>query len=235
VDLKSGAVRAVHATPRWRHGSRGVLAPPDFMPAIRARGLQDDFAWAMLQQCAVQGRAWHDAGRKLAVCAELGFDGLADVQLAARIRQTADDAGLESRHLVLGVPEAALAGAPARVLENLARLRMDGFGLAIEKFGKGRMDVERLATVAFTEVRIRSSFVANAHDDHGARAGLAVALDHARQLHLKAVAEGVASKEEWRLLHDWGCHYGAGPFIADPMPAEAVLPWLARWSGATIR
>ena len=34
--------------------------------------------------------------------------------------------------------------------ENLARLRMDGFGLANDDFGSGQMAVEQLSLVAFT-------------------------------------------------------------------------------------
>ncbi len=67
------------------------------------------------------------------------------------------------------------------------------------------------------------------------RAGLAVGLEAASQLKLITVADGIRSKEEWRLLHEWGCHLGQGPFISAPLEAGAVPAWLSRWRGTTFR
>lgn len=235
VRLNTGAVVAMDAKPRWRHPTRGLLEPADFMPSMAARGLQDDFAWLVLQKCVAQCRAWRGAGLDLAVAAPLLFSSLTDTQMAARIRQIAANEEVEPRHLVLGVREDALNTGQARALENLARLRVEGFGLAIDDFGSGPMEIERLAMVAFTEVKILSTFVSGAHRDEGVRAGLAVGLEMAQQLKLRAIAAGISSKDEWELLHDWGCEQGQGPFIAEAMPAQAVESWLPRWQGTTIR
>jgi len=235
VDLQTGTVRAMEATPRWRHPSRGTLAPEDFLPSMAARGLRDDFVWLMLQKAVAQCRTWRQAGLDLLVAAPIAFDTLTDLQMAVRIRQLAQNEGVEPRHLMLGVAEQTLQVDQARALENLARLRMDGFGLAIVDFGSGAMALEQLSQVAFTELKIRSAFVTGVDRDQAARAGLAVALDLAGQLKLRTVAEGIASKDEWQLLHSWGCHLGQGPFIAGAMPADAVPGWCERWDAATIR
>lgn len=235
VVLTTGAVRGMHASARWRHPVRGLLEPADFLPSIQARGLKEDFAWLVVQKSVAQCCRWREEGRGLVVSVNLDFDSLADVHTATRIRQLAENEGLEPRYMVLGVPESALKTDQARVLENLARLRVHGFGLAIDDFGSGPMDIERLAMVAFTELRIRSSFVSGADRDDGARAGLAIGLELAQQLQLKTAASGITTKEEWRLLHDWACQLAQGPFIAPPMPADAVPGWLAGWNGSTIR
>lgn len=235
VELKTGAVRSMQATPRWRHSTLGVLEPPAFLPAVRARGLNDDFTWLVLQKSIAQCRAWRAAGLDLTVSAGLGFDSLTDVKLAPRLQQIATNEQLEPTHVVLGVAEGALNIEQGRVLENLARLRVLGFGLAIEDFGSGPMAIEQLALVAFTEIKIRSSFVTGADRDHAARAGLAVGLELAQQLKLRTIADGISSKQEWRLLHDWGCNLAQGPFVSPALPGDAVPAWVVRWAGSTIR
>lgn len=235
VHLETGAVVAMDTQPRWQHPHRGLLAPPDFLPSIAARGLRDDFAWLMLQKGVVQCRAWQRAGLDLQVAASLGFDSLADVQLSVRIRQLVQNEDLDPARLVLGVREQALEQATPRVLENLARLRMDGFGLAIDDFGSGAMAIEQIGQVAFTEVKVGAAFVAGVDRDEAARAGLAVALELAGQMKLRTVADGIANKGEWKLLRDWGCQLAQGPFVAPPLPAAEVAGWLARWTGSTIR
>jgi EAL domain-containing protein (putative c-di-GMP-specific phosphodiesterase class I) len=229
VDLTTGGVRGMSAVPRWLHSQQGMLEAPAFMPSIKARGLNDDFVWLMLRKSAAQCRRWHDQGHGLVVTVNLSFDSLTDVNMATRVHQIAQKEGLDPRFMVLCVTEAALNTEMGRALENLARLRVLGFGLGIDEFGSGLMAVEQLALIAFTELKIRSSFVTGADCDETVRAGLAVGLELANQLTLKTVAGGIASKQEWNLLHEWGCGLGQGPFISVPLQGEAVHGWLSRW------
>lgn len=229
VDLATGGVRGMSAVPRWRHPQQGLIKPDRFMASIEARGLNDDFVWLMLQKSAAQCRKWIDQGHELVVSVNLSFNSLTDVNLASRVQQIAQKEGLDPRHMTLGVNEAALHTELARALENLARLRIAGFGLAIDDFGSGPMAVEQLSLVAFTELKIMSSFVTGADCDDTARAGLAVGLELASQLKLKTVAGGIGSKQEWNLLYEWGCGLGQGPFISVPLQSDAVPGWLARW------
>jgi len=51
-------------------------------------------------------------------------------------------------------------------------------------------------------------------------------LQIARQLKLKAVAEGVETHEEWTLLQELGCDLAQGYFIARPMDARTYVDWI---------
>lgn len=235
IHLGTGRVHGMHASARWRHPVRGVLRPEVFMPSIRARGLNDDFVWMTVQKTAAACKAWQARGIELVASVNIAFDSLTDTDIAARVRETATREGIEPRSMVLSVAEQSVDTVQPKALENLARLRKDGFGLAIDDFGAGPMAVERLSLVAFTELKILSSYVSGADRDETVRAGLAVGLEAASQLKLITVADGIRSKEEWRLLHEWGCHLGQGPFISDPLEADAVPGWLSRWRGTTFR
>jgi EAL domain-containing protein (putative c-di-GMP-specific phosphodiesterase class I)/FixJ family two-component response regulator len=235
ISLANGAVHGMHATPRWRHPIRGMIGPQAFMPSVRARGLNDDFVWMTVQKAAAQCGLWQAKGLSLATSVNLGFGTLTDTNMASRVREIATREGIAPGQMVLSVTESALDTDQAAALENLARLRVDGFGLAIDDFGAGPMAVERLSRVAFTELKIQSSYVSGADSDETVRAGLAVGLETANQLKLITVADGIRSKEEWKLLHQWGCHFGQGPFISPALEGDAVSPWLARWRGSTIQ
>jgi EAL domain-containing protein (putative c-di-GMP-specific phosphodiesterase class I)/ActR/RegA family two-component response regulator len=235
IDLATGAVKGVHASPCWRHPVQGTLRPALFMPSVQARGLNDDFVWMMLHKCMVQQRQWQLKGLDLPISVNLPLQSLDDLRLTSRIKQLAANEGTAPASLILGVREAELKTDQAKVLENLARLRMAGFGLAIDEFGDGLMAFEQLSLVAFTELKIGKSFVTDISFDESVRAGLAVALEMARQLKVTTVADGIESKDEWTLLHEWGCDYGQGPFISEPMSGSALPRWIAGWSGSAIQ
>jgi EAL domain-containing protein (putative c-di-GMP-specific phosphodiesterase class I)/CheY-like chemotaxis protein len=230
VDLTTGRVRGMAASPRWRHPVKGVLTADVFMPSVIARGLNDDFVWMMIQKAVADCCGWIKQELDLTVSARLSFDSLADTEMARRVKQIADHEGLEPARMILSVSEQALTSVNARTLENFARLRMDGFGLSIDDFGRGDMAVEQYTQVAFTELRVNDSFVTELERSDTARAGLAVALEVAQEMKVEAVADGVTSKKQWAMLRHWGCHGGQGPFISPPLPAEAVCGWVRRWS-----
>ena len=231
VDLATGTVRGMAAVPRWRHPAQGVIGPELFMPSIDARGLSDDLVWLMLKKSAAQCRSWNDQGFPIVVSVNLALRSLTDANLAVRVQEICEREALEPARMVLTVPEQLLNTGVAKTLENLARLRLLGFGLGIEEFGSDRMAVEDLALVNFTELKIVSSYVAGADSDETVRAGLAIEL--ASRLKLRTVAAGICSKDEWDLLHEWGCVLGQGPFISRPLQADAVPAWSAAQTRAS--
>ena len=228
VDLSGRRVAGMHVVPAWLHPSQGTLLGPQFMPAVRTRGLNDDFVWMMLEKALVSAAQW--PGHALQLSFDLSLQSLANGNPPDRVRQLARDAGLEAQSILLSVSEATLNTDSARTLENLARLRMMGFDLGLGDFGSGLMAVDSLAAVAFTEVKIGSGFVTGVAVNPSQRAGLAVGLELAQQLRARAAAEGIGSKDEWTLLHEWGCEIGQGPFISTPIPGEAVPEWVNKWS-----
>jgi EAL domain-containing protein (putative c-di-GMP-specific phosphodiesterase class I) len=146
------------------------------------------------------------------------------------VLQTVATENLDPRHLVLGIPETSMTTDVAHSLENLARLRVAGFGLSIEEFGTGHMSLDQLARVAFTELAIHRDFVCNAKRVEPARLGLAIGLDMAKGLGLPAIADGVQSAEDWEFLSQWGCDACQGAFVAPPMPYEDFIQWAASWT-----
>jgi EAL domain-containing protein (putative c-di-GMP-specific phosphodiesterase class I) len=117
----------------------------------------------------------------------------------------------------------------ARKLENLSRLRMNGFGLSIDDFGTGYSSMERLSRVPFTELKIDQAFVKTAASRSSSRAIVEASLQIARRLSIPAVAEGVETHADWELMLGMGCEIAQGYHVARPMAGIDMMEW------ATIR
>ena len=133
--------------------------------------------------------------------------------------------------MVLEVTESAATTDLAKVLENLARLRVKGFGLSIDDYGTGYSSMQQLSRIAFTELKIDQAFVANATREESARVILGSSLDMARKLNISAVAEGVETRADWDLLVQLGCEQAQGYLIAKPMDVIAFQDWARSWTG----
>src|SRR3954470_10634982 len=62
VGCSSGAIEAAEALIRWRHPHRGLLAPAQFLPAIRSRALTRAFNLHVLELAIAHRDDWRQAG-----------------------------------------------------------------------------------------------------------------------------------------------------------------------------
>jgi EAL domain-containing protein (putative c-di-GMP-specific phosphodiesterase class I)/CheY-like chemotaxis protein len=228
VLLANGAVKGAEALARWQHRERGIVMPHAFIGPLEEGDSIEALTWNMLRKSAAFCREWRAAsGLDVSISVNLSVKSLADDQLAERVTDLVRGEGLDPRHIVIEVTESATTTKIGRALENLSRLRMKGFGLSIDDYGTGYSSMQQLIRIAFTELKIDRSFVANAATQRSARVILESSLEMARKLNISAVAEGVETRQDWELLGELGCELAQGFHIARPMPGNSLLTWTA--------
>jgi EAL domain-containing protein (putative c-di-GMP-specific phosphodiesterase class I) len=230
VALRGMELIGVEALMRWKHTEHGLLSAGSFLPLIADNHLFDDLTAIMLEKAVGQCRRWRRQGLDVQVSVNLSPVLLLAPGLADRIEAKIIEHGIEHEMLIIEVPEAALAHDIRVALDSLLQLRVRGFGLAIDDFGTGQCSREQLERIPATELKIDREMLAGAARRAPMRAALKKGLDIARELNLKAVAEGVETREEWELVNQLGCDMAQGYFIARPMPAEDLVAWKQAWS-----
>lgn len=230
IELASGLVKGTEALARWRHAKHGIVAPYAFISLLEDNDCIDELTWIMLRKAAAHCRSWRATGVDSTVSVNLSLKSLSDVGIADRVTELVRDQLLDPHHMVLEVTESAAATDVGKALENLARLRMKGFGLSIDDYGTGYSSMQQLARIAFTELKIDQSFVTNAVAQESLRVILESSLGMAKKLNIVSVAEGVETQADWSLVQQLGCDFAQGYFIARPMEAEAYFDWLLRTS-----
>jgi len=229
VEMATGRIVGAEALARWRHPERGIVSPGAFVGVLEAAGQADTLTWVMLEKSVAAARAWQEQGLTASVSVNLSLTSLSDPTLAERITDTVRREGLDARALILEITETAAMTDVGRCLENLARLRVKGFGLSIDDYGTGYSSMQQLARIPFTELKLDQSFVTNCAANAQHQAIIESSLDMARRLRLKTVAEGVETLADWTFLRDLGCEAGQGYFIAKPLPLGELLRWAGEW------
>ena len=226
MDMQTREIKGAEALARWRHPDQGVIGAPAFIPVLEKSGDIAAITTVMLRSAAAACRSWRAHGFDLTLALNLSPESLGDLELAARMTTLVREAGLIPQDVVFEVTESAMAADLGRALENLSRLRMKGFGLAIDDYGTGYSSMQQLTRIAFTELKIDQSFVKDVGDPGANRAVVESSLEMAGKLRIPAVAEGVESKQEWDLLRGMGCDLAQGYYVARPMDSMAFTGWL---------
>jgi EAL domain-containing protein (putative c-di-GMP-specific phosphodiesterase class I)/ActR/RegA family two-component response regulator len=229
IALETGQVTGLEAFARWRHPNYGLVEPEAFMPALEHGNRVDFLDWSMIEQSVACCRQLHAQGNRIGVSINLAPATLAHTAFFEQIGACCERHGVSPAAITFELPEASVLSADAALLERLLRLRMAGFGLAIDDYGAGLSNLQLLARIPFTELKIDRSFVDGACHRRPIGAVLAAFLGLARSLGRMSVAVGVENRQDWDFLQGLGCTYAQGYHIAKPMPADQFEGWLDDW------
>jgi EAL domain-containing protein (putative c-di-GMP-specific phosphodiesterase class I)/CheY-like chemotaxis protein len=229
IELATGQVKGLEVFARWRHPEHGILSPSAFIDALEQNNRVDFLDWSMIEMSVERCRWFHDQGTPISISINLAPETLAH---PAFIRQITACLG---RHTVLPdyitfeMPESSVLNTDPNFIERLVRLRMMGFGLAIDDYGTGRSNLQLLARIPFSELKIDRSFVDGASKRRPLGTVLRSCLGLAHSLDRMSVAVGVETRQDWDFLQGLGCTYAQGYHIANPMEAGAFPGWLEEW------
>jgi len=230
VDLATGQVKGVEAFARWCHPQYGLLRPNAFIPILESNGEMDTFEWVIVEKCIEACRLWNDQGLAISVSINLSPSSLVTPGFAKKISEYVLKHGVAEHQIILEVTEYATISNVPYFIENLARLRMKGFGISVDDYGMGHSSMQELMQVPFTELKIDRSFVAGASQNQALEHVLSSSLDICRKLNRVSVAVGVETQHDWDFLRKLGCNYAQGYYIAKPMIGSAVVMWMQEWA-----
>jgi EAL domain-containing protein (putative c-di-GMP-specific phosphodiesterase class I)/CheY-like chemotaxis protein len=229
IALADGHLKGLEALARWRHPHHGLLPPAYFIDTLEGQPLMADFTLAMTAQIVRDILDWQRAGMPpLTVAINLSAENLADRAFIERLTAQVLASGVAPESLVWEVTETGVMRQLSQALTNMGRLRLMGFGLAMDDFGIGYSSMQQFARCPFTELKIDRAFVNGAAQWPNRRGVLKSALELAQGLGVVTVAEGVETVEDWKLLRSLGCDMGQGYLLSKAMPAQELAGWMRR-------
>jgi EAL domain-containing protein (putative c-di-GMP-specific phosphodiesterase class I) len=225
VELAGGRIVAVEALVRWRHPSRGLVLPSEFVPRAERTGQVLKLGRWVLGAACRQAAVWHREGLSaspIEVTVNLSSTQLRAPHLVTEVREAMGAAGLDPTTLLLEITETALASDTDGSFGALSRLRSLGVRIALDDFGTGYSSPHYLARFPVDTMKIAKVFV----DDVGApgrEPKMARAMMRlAEVFDLRVIAEGIERAEQAPALIELGCELGQGNHFSPPLPPDEV-------------
>lgn len=229
VDLKTGEVVGMEALVRWTHPRYGLLHPEHFILQAEQCGAIDGLTDQVVSDSLAQQASWRSTGLRVQMAINVSTQNLQTPDFWRILTGGALGAGVAPQDVTLEITETRLMSSSRAPLENLVRLRLQGFNLSIDDFGVGHSSLAQLRDLPFTELKVDRGFVKGARNNQIVRPILEGSLGIAKRMGMRSVAEGVETEDDWRLMRELECDMAQGHFIAQPMPVEHVEEWLQLW------
>lgn len=230
VTVIDRRVVGAEALLRWRAADGSLLPPSAVLPVAEEHGLAHGLTLAVFRRAVTALAAWRREGLDLRVSVNLARANLTSLSLPDEMAAIAADAGVDAGGITLEVSQTGVLDDLSTGMEIVGRLRLKGFGIAIDDYGMGYSSLGQLKNLPVTELKVARTFVEGAEADRALSEILGSSATLGRSLGLSVVAQGVESVDVLALLESLGCDEMQGYLVARPMAPEDFPDWVRRWN-----
>jgi diguanylate cyclase (GGDEF)-like protein/PAS domain S-box-containing protein len=226
VAIGSGKLAGFEALLRWRHPSRGMVLPADFVEVAEETGLIVPLGRWILREACRHASGWRARfGVDLPVSVNLSGRQLTEPDVVEQVARILEETGLPGRLLGLEVTESVLMANLDSAAQKLRRLKDLGVRIAIDDFGTGYSSMSLLHRFPIDVLKLDRSFVARIPGPGSPTVRALVALAH--NLDMEVVAEGVETAAQRESLAGLECAFGQGHLFSEAVSPERAAELVA--------
>lgn len=229
IDIRNGRLIAAEALVRLRGEDDEMIAPQRFIRLAESLGLIRELdEWVATTACRQHGEWLRQGLQPVLIAVNASALEFQHRDFPERLGRIISDAGIDPAHFLLELSEGALQANTSEVIDILQRIKSLGIQVALDEFGSGDIDLNRISDLPIDVLKIDPFFVKGIeHDETSlAVAKSIIALGH--HLALDVVGEGIESPRALRHLRESGCSRGQGFLVSQPLPAEEFAHWCRR-------
>jgi len=219
IDLVTGIIHKAEALIRWRHPTRGLINPVEFIPLAEQTGLIVEIGNWVFHEAARQAACWrkkHHPDFQISVNispVQFKKDGIDLTTWLDHLKEL----DLPGQGVVVEITEGLLLDASPKVTDQLLMLRDAGIEVALDDFGTGYSSLSYLKKFDIDYLKIDQSFVRNLTPDSDDLALCEAIIVMAHKLNINVIAEGIETDEQRKLLSAAGCDFGQGYLFSRPV------------------
>jgi EAL domain-containing protein (putative c-di-GMP-specific phosphodiesterase class I) len=233
IELKNNNLVGFEALVRWKHRTRGLIYPLEFISLAEETGLIVPLSdWILREACreirALQQRFPSTPALRVSVnvSSRQLLPGLAD-----SIAEVLSAEGLGAGCLAIEVTESMIMEHTKAALETLARLQEMGVQIHIDDFGTGYSSLSYLHSFPINALKIDRSFIARMSANNENQEIVRTIIALAQNLKLDVIAEGVELDHQLSAIKRLDCRYGQGFIFSKPLPVDGIEAWMRSEKG----
>src|SRR3954470_2628758 len=219
-----GRMTGVEALLRWKHPTRGIVAPDEFIPTAEETSLIIPIGHWVLEAACAQLALWAERPDRshLSMAVNVSVRQFRHPEFIDEVVSCVKRSGIRPERLKLELTESLLADNLDATIARMRNLKDMGVRLSVDDFGIGYSSLSYLKRLPIDELKIDRGFVKDILTDGNDAAIAGTIIGLCRNLGLEVIAEGVETEEQRAFLARQGCHRYQGFLFCRPLPIEEL-------------
>lgn len=221
IEIQSETIVGLEALLRWRHPTKGMVSPAEFIPIAEETGLINPLTDWVLNEVCRQHHKWVKQGlAPIKISVNLSGAWFYKKDREQEFYQLLHQYGIESRYIEVEITErVALMDDYYPILEGMLA---EGITVAVDDFGTDYSSLSYLKRFPINKIKIDKSFINGIGKNPIDETIIQAIFFVAQQLNYTVVAEGVETYEQAEFLKAHGCHYAQGFLYYRPTPVTEL-------------
>jgi diguanylate cyclase (GGDEF)-like protein/PAS domain S-box-containing protein len=221
-QVELGRLTGVEALIRWRHPSRGLVPPDEFIPMAEETGLILPLGEWILKAACTQIAAWANREQQshFAVAVNISALQFRQPEFVEQVLAALSRAGSNPKTLKLELTESILVENFDDVIAKMNELKSHGLSFSLDDFGTGYSSLSYLKRLPLDQLKIDRAFVRDMLVDTTSGVIAQTIIAMGRAMGLSVIAEGVETEEQRGFLTGLGCYSFQGYLFSHPLPLK---------------
>lgn len=222
-DLTTQRLSGFEMLLRWYHPTRGCLKAQQFIDMAEDIGIVQQMCAQMLDSACEQLAKWrsHPGWAHITLHINLSLMQIRYPQLSVQWQAALKKYNLPASAFQIEIAEQVLLSGDPTIASVLKKLKLMGFHLCVDDFGRGHSSLSRLHQLAVDTLKVDRAFIKELNTDHGKEVARTI-VDFGRSANMTVIAEGIETKEQMTALLSLGCHQAQGFWLAEALPAKSI-------------
>ncbi len=236
INLADQTIISVEALVRWQSSEYGLVMPNTIIPLAEESGLIFPLSEWVLRTACKQVNLWRTNGYPdLKLSINLSPYQFKNSNFMENVLRALKESDFPPALLSLEITEGLFMHDHENTIAILKKIKAAGVSIVIDDFGTGFSSLSYMTRYGIDKIKIDRSFIHKMIDNKDDEVIVSAMISMANKLGIKAVAEGVETKEQYDLLMTEGCDEMQGYYIAKPMPIELMETYLAKKKPASTK
>ncbi|MES9834172.1 MAG: EAL domain-containing protein [Candidatus Thiodiazotropha sp. DIVDIV] len=213
---------------RWKSRVLGEVSPLEFIPVAEKSGLINTLGRWVIEHAISTTRDLLAIDSTLKVAINISASQLRSDNFLSTLLEICDSYDVPASRVELEVTESMLMQKADSTLKLLSGLAEEGFSMAIDDFGTGYSSLAYLNWMPVSVIKIDREFVKDIHQNAKHRSVCTSIIKLAASLDIKTIAEGVETREQYKILEQEGCDMIQGFHYSKPLSKSRMMAFCKR-------
>jgi EAL domain-containing protein (putative c-di-GMP-specific phosphodiesterase class I) len=226
IRFKDNAIEGLEALIRWRHPTRGIILPGDFIPLVEKTRLIGELTMYVFRHAIQALKHLTSAGYKIPISVNVSAKNLYDPLFFEKTFELITVHEIDPSLIRIEVTESTVMENPELSAEVLKKFAGHGIQIIIDDFGTGYSSLSYLSRYPVNTIKIDRYFIKNINQNPSIHKIVSATVKLAHDLGYEVLAEGVETDLVRQLVVVDEFDSAQGFLFAKPLDIDKLIEYL---------